>query len=161
MQTFTLSSCCLSHSCLKLCRSPLQLLPFIRVEESQLPMGIKVEEKAWISKWPLCRLSTNLPILSATHTPTFKGTWCLQVLCSELWQSKLAWVLLAFPSAEMGLSSFQSLTELSPTQLFSILPSVACHSVLLCLQFSLSLWILDHWSLYLFWPFIFLLLGFW
>lgn len=125
-----------SHSCPKLCRSPSLLLPFIRVEESQSPRDIKIEEKTWMSKRPLCRLSTNLPILSATCTPTFKGTWGLQVLCSGFWQSKLAWVLLAFPSAEMGFSSFQSLTQLPPTQLFSILPSVACYPALLRLQFS-------------------------
>lgn len=161
MQTFYLLIVYVISLLPKACRSPLQLLPFIRVDESQLPRGIKIEEKTWMSKWPLWRLSTNLPILSATRTPTFKGTWCLQVPCSGLWRSKLAWVLLAFPAAEMGFGSFQSLTESPPTQLLSILPSVACHRVLLCLQFSLSLWILYHWSLYLFRPFIILLLEFW
>lgn len=54
-----------SHSCPQLYKSPLQLLSLVSLEKSQWPR-CKIEEKIWLSKWSLYRISIHLPIFGAT-----------------------------------------------------------------------------------------------
>lgn len=139
-----------SHSCPKLCQSPLQLLSFVKVEKSQLPRYKRRRRKS-VSKWPLYKLSMTLRIFSATPIPTFRNARCFQALrLYGLWQSKAACILLAYPTGGMDFSSLHLLIQLPPTHLFSILQSVVVSPVLFVLV-----------GLYLFWFFLVLLLGFW
>lgn len=124
---------------------------FCKGREESAAQVQKTEEKIWVSKWPLYKLSMTLRIFSATPIPTFRNARCFQALrLYGLWQSKAACILLAYPTGGMDFSSFHLLIQLPPTHLFSILQSDVVSPVLFVLV-----------GLYLFWFFLVLLLGFW
>lgn len=109
MQTFTWSLVgyeVWSHTCPKLCTSPLQLPSSGRVVASQPPRCIRWKRKPGCLSGPCTAFQLILPSSGPPHTPTFRGTCWLQVLMlSGLPQSEAARVLLASPSRDMGSSS--------------------------------------------------------
>lgn len=72
------------YSCPNLCKPPLQLLSFLRVEVSQQPRFIRWRRKPGCLNGLYTDFERIFPFSVPRHTAAYKGTRCLQVL---MWAS--------------------------------------------------------------------------